>query len=211
MATERSRGKTAVLGVLGGIASGKSLAAELLAGPNGRVIDADRLVGELYGSPEFLRELREHFGDSAIDASGRADRKAIAARVFATPAERVWLESRIHPRVRERIAEELERAERDRIARVVLDIPLLLENDAQHGLVARCDALVFVESDPRARDRRANENRGWKVGEVARREAAQLPLEAKRTRADAVIDNRGDRAALEREVARVLAELGLET
>jgi dephospho-CoA kinase len=75
------------------------------------------------------------------------------------------------------------------VERIVLDVPLLLENDAEHGLAHLCDVLVFVDASGAERDRRAQRTRGWKRGEVARREAAQLPLEAKKRRAHHVIHN----------------------
>lgn len=200
-----------VIGVLGGIASGKTLVAQLLAGADGRVIDADRLVDEVYGASEFRAALAAEFGPTVLGPDGQADRRALSAIVFADPVKRAWLESRIHPSVRRRIAAELASAQAARVPRVVLDVPLLLENDAAHGLVARCDHLVFVESRPADRERRAAASRGWAPGEVARREAVQLPLETKRGRAHAVVANLGDRAELEREVARVARELGLDS
>ena len=72
--------------------------------------------------------------------------------------------------------------------RVVLDVPLLMENDADHGLVAACDHLVFIEVPDEVRDARAQRDRGWAPGEVARREAAQLPLSEKRTAAGWVLE-----------------------
>jgi dephospho-CoA kinase len=91
----------------------------------------------------------------------------------------------------------------------VLDLPLLLENDDQHELVRECDILVFVDADPAAREARARAARGWGAGEVARREAAQMPLDAKRARADDVHKNRGDLALLERD-ARTLRAAWLD-
>ena len=73
--------------------------------------------------------------------------------------------------------------------RVVLDVPLLLENDAQHGLAQLCDVLVFVDAPAEERERRAQRERGWPRGEVARREAAQLALSEKKKRAHHVLHN----------------------
>ena len=102
----------------------------------------------------------------------------------------------------------LAQARDEGVARVVLDVPLLLENDDQHGFAGLCDALVFVDSDPNDRERRAVQDRDWKPGEVGRREAAQLPLDEKRARADHVVVNDGTPAELEARVAAVLRELG---
>jgi dephospho-CoA kinase len=85
----------------------------------------------------------------------------------------------------------------------VLDVPLLLENDAEHGLARLCDFLVFVDAAPAVREQRAIESRGWPAGEVERRERTQMPLESKRARARYVIDNDAGLAELEAAVARI--------
>ena len=199
-----------VLGLAGGVASGKSAVARFLASSfdrPGRVLAADAIAQEALDSPEVVARVRERFGPDCLDADGRPDRAAIGAVVFDDPDARKALEGWIHPLVRARILAELEDAGRREVPVVVLDVPLLFENDAQHGLVARCDAILFVESPPEAREARATANRGWSPGEVSRREAAQLPLEEKRSRCDHLVRNGGSLDDLEREVARVLDEL----
>lgn len=196
-----------VLGVLGGIASGKSAVAARLAGPDGRVVSADALAHEALA--ELASQVEAELGPGLLDAEGRVDRAALAGRVFDDPEARARLEGWIHPRVRARILAVLAEAEEQGVPRVVLDVPLLLENDAQHGLVARCHHLVFVDAPPAERDRRAVERRGWQPGEVQRREATQLPLDTKRARADFVVENTGTLEELDAAVDRVLAEAGL--
>jgi dephospho-CoA kinase len=201
--------RTIVFGVLGGISAGKSLVASLLAGPDGLVLDADRMARDELESPGGRERLVERYGASALTAPGEVDREALARRAFSDAAERRWLEGWIHPAVRVRIGAQL-RAARDRgVACVVLDVPLLLENDAQHHLVAACDALVFVDASAEVRERRSRQSRGWPPGELARREAAQLSLDEKRARADHVITNEGPREALDEVVRRIRAEHGL--
>jgi dephospho-CoA kinase len=201
--------RSIVLGVLGGIAAGKSLAAELLAGPDGVVLDADRFAREELDSPEGRRRLVERYGPTALAPDGSPDREALAQRAFGDPGERAWLEGWIHPAVRVRIGSELSAARARGVACIVLDVPLLFEHDARHHLVAACDALVFVDASAEARERRARQSRGWPAGEVARREAVQVALDEKRARADHVLTNEGPRAALEAQVRRVRAALGL--
>jgi dephospho-CoA kinase len=201
--------RSLVFAVLGGIASGKSEVARLLAGTDGLVLDADRLAAAELGSPAGRERLVERYGAGILGPDGAPDRQAVAARVFSDPAERRWLEGWIHPAVRVRMARELSEARARGVPRIVLDVPLLLENDAEHGLVAACDALVFVEASAEVRARRAAQARGWPPGELARREAAQLPLRDKRARAHHVVRNQGDLRALADEVRRVLAAHGL--
>jgi dephospho-CoA kinase len=196
-----------VIGLLGGIASGKSWVAGALAGKDGLLIDADAIAREVLETEEVRAELRRAFGPEILLPDGRPDRVELARRVFSQPAERARLESFTHPRIRARIRALLEGARARRIPRVVLDVPLLLENQAAHGLAEECHELLFVDSDAQARERRAAASRGWESGEVARREAQQLPLEDKRARAHFVITNRGTLEELETQVLRYLAHL----
>jgi dephospho-CoA kinase len=195
-----------VLGILGGIASGKSAVARALAGPRGVVIDADRLAHAALETPDVRAWVSARIGPAAAGL-GAVDRAAVARAVFANAELRRELEALVHPLVRRRIAEELDAARAKAVELVALDVPLLLENDAQHQLVERCDALVFVHADARVRAERALRTRGWASDELARREAAQAPLDLKRARADVVIDNDGDWARTEAQVERALREL----
>ena len=195
-----------VIGVLGGIGSGKSHVARILAGRDGVLIDADAIAREVLESAELRAELRAAFGPGVLRPDGLPDREELARRVFSKPEERARLEALTHPRIRARIRTLLDGARARRVPRVVLDVPLLLENDAAHGLAGECHELLFVDSDPDARASRAA-SRGWDRGEVARREALQLPLEAKRARAHFVVRNRGSLAELDSEITRYLAHL----
>jgi dephospho-CoA kinase len=205
-------GTTLVLGVLGGIGSGKSRVARLLAGSEDRIVDADALAHAVLATPEVAGLVRERFGEDVLDAAGLPDREALAARVFgpqADPDDRLALEGWIHPRVRARILERLREARAAAVPVIVLDVPLLLENDASHGLVRECDALVFVDADEGDREGRVR-TRGWSPGEIARREAHQLPLAEKRRRADHVIHNQGTLDDLERHVRELRTQLALD-
>lgn len=204
------RPRPLVLGVLGGIASGKSAAARLLAGEGGVVLCADEIAHEVLASPEVAARVAERFGPALLGPDGRPDRAALGRLAFdpVRGAEtRRALERWTHPLVRARIMERLSRARSAGVPRVVLDVPLLLENDAEHGLARECDALIFVDADREVRDRRAQRERGWPSGEVARRESAQLELDAKKRRADRVLPNNQGLTELEAAVRGLLAEL----
>lgn len=199
--------RSLVLGVLGGIASGKSAVARFLAGPDGVVVDADRIAREVLEQAEVRTALRAAFGADVAPGGAPVDRARLGEIVFADVVARRRLESLTHPRVRARVRALLEQARQSGAPRIVLDVPLLLENDDQHELVRECDALVFVDADADAREARARALRGWAEGEVARRESAQMPLAAKRARAGHVLRNAGDLAELERASAHLLARI----
>lgn len=194
-----------VYGVLGGIASGKSHVARLLAGTDGVLIDADRVAREVLASDEVRAELVRAFGPASLAADGSPDREWLAQRVFTSPDERARLEALTHPRIRDRIRTALESATARGVERIVLDVPLLVENEAQHGLLSRCDELWFVDAGLESRDARARATRGWKAGEVERRERTQRPLAEKRALAHVILTNEGSLAELETAVSRALA------
>jgi dephospho-CoA kinase len=188
-----------VIGLVGGVAAGKSEVARELERQGAGRIDADAIAHEILREPEVVAALVERFGDSILDEDGHVDRGALGTVVFEDGGALGALESVLHPRVRRRIEERLGAAESGSV--VVLDAALLLEN----GLAVVCDVVVMVESREENRERRAIEDRGWPVGEVARRERHQAPVEEKRRRADLVIENDGSAEDL-REAVRALWE-----
>jgi dephospho-CoA kinase len=187
------------------VASGKSAVARAIAGAEGVVIDADRLAREVLDAPELQPKLRAAFGPSVFGPDGRPDRDRLAAIVFGSREHRATLEGFTHPMIRDRIRAQLGAARERGVPRIVLDVPLLLEHESEHGLAAECRTLVFVDADAQVRDARAVASRGWQPGEVARRESTQMPLERKRARADHVIANEGSLAELEDKARRILA------
>ncbi len=189
-----------VIGILGGIAAGKSAVADAFASHGLVRIDADQEARAVTQDPVVLAEVAQALGPSAVQA-GQLDRKAVAAIVFADPAARARLEAITHPRIRARILAAMALARQDG-ASVLLDAPLLLEG----GLIAFCDHVVFVHASDGVRTARAR-RRGWDDAELARREAAQAPLAQKRARAGFVIDNDGDLATMRRAVATMLSTL----
>lgn len=189
-----------VIGLVGGVAAGKSTVAALFAAHGLRHVDADAHARAAAAEPAVVAELAAAFGPGVV-AGGSLDRAAMAQVVFADPGARGRLEAILHPRIRARILAELDAA-RAAGTSVLLDAPLMLET----GLVEFCDRVVFVDCDDAERRRRAAA-RGWPAGEFERREAAQLPLAAKRARASDRIDNGGDHAATARQVDALLAAL----
>ena len=188
-----------VIGILGGVAAGKSAVAAAFAAHGLRHVDADRIAREVTSRPDVVRAVAADLGAEVLGLDGGLDRQKLAAKIFSDPAARARLEAHIHPPVRSAILSELALARADG-ASVLLDVPLLLER----GLIAECDHVVFVATSYAVRAARAAQ-RGWEPSELARREAAQAPLAEKRARADFEIDNDGSLDAMHLQVQDLLA------
>ena len=168
------------------------------------VIRSDDLAAAEINAPDVKETLREWWGTEVFAADGSVDRQKVAMIVFADAAQRHRLEALLHPRVgirRAGLTAELEA--QSRIKAVVLDSPLLYEVD----LDLVCDAVIFVDADPAAREARSEKARNWPAGELARREKTQQPLDMKRARADYTVDNNSTLAALRRQVEGVFAQI----
>lgn len=182
------------VGLTGNIASGKSTVARVWARHGARIIDADQLSRRAVerGSPGLERVVRE-FGTGVLGPDGELDRGALRRLVFADPGARARLEAIVHPEVARLRAEEEARAEREGVAVVVNDIPLLFEV----GLEGAFDLVVLVDAPTEVRLARLVEQRGLEEGEARRMIEAQLPATEKRGRSDYVIENAGTVAELE--------------
>lgn len=193
-----------VVGLTGGIASGKTTVSTMLREAGVPVICADELARDVVGpgSPA-LAEIRTAFGDEAVDSEGNLDRAGVARIVFGNEAKRRGLEEIIHPRVaseQDRKLQELQAAGH-RLA--VLDVPLLYETGWD-----RYVAFVVVVYVPREiQEQRLIRRDGMSPEEARARLAAQMHIEDKRTRADRVIDNSTTLEATRVQVMRLLEEL----
>lgn len=168
--------KLSVIGVTGLPCSGKSLAAELMAGgqvpglPPGVLFKADDVGHQVLTRPGVVDKLRERFGKKAFQSEKPADiRRAIAERVFSDPAELAWLEKLVHPLVVSETDAVITEEQGKRP--VVVEAALLFAADMD----ARCDRIVMVEADIAVRWARAAK-RGWSREELQRRERRQVPL-----------------------------------
>jgi dephospho-CoA kinase len=186
-----SRQKISVIGLAGGIASGKSFVAQRFRQLGAAVLDADRVGHEVLREPEVEQAARDRWGAGIFDADGRIDRRRLAQIVFGPSPnakhELEYLETMTHPRIADRIGKEIERLkQRGEVPAIILDAPVLFEA----GWNGVCDKIVYVDAPLRVRTERA-QARGWDLAEFTRREAAQESLDAKRELADLVIDNSG--------------------
>ncbi len=178
-----------VVGLVGGVGSGKSEVASIFRRLGARVIRADEVARRAAQHPDVLETLARWWGPG-VAKRGRLDRVAVANIVFRDPAQLGRLNRLVHPRVRRELRREVDEARR-RGGVLVMEVPLLQET----GLDRWCDAVVFVHAPRAAREERVRRSRSWTAAELARRTRAQWPLRRKRAGADFVIDNGGPRAA----------------
>jgi len=193
-----------LVGLTGGIATGKSTVSEIFRRLGCEVIDADLLAREVVepGEPAFA-EIVAEFGPDVLGPDGRLDRKRLGAVVFADPARRRRLEAITHPRIRIKFAERLQ----ELIARgfaglVIFDAPVMIES----GNYTHMDRLVVVATDPATQRARAVGRDGDRA-DVERRIASQMPIAEKAKLADYVVDNSGTPEATAAQVRRVHAAL----
>lgn len=180
-----------LIALTGGIATGKSTVAAMLAAKGAAVVDADALAHEVLdpGGAAYA-DVVERFGSGVLAADGAVDRTALGARVFADADERAALEAITHPRIRQLMGERTAAALASTAPLVVADIPLLFEGRREHDF----EGVLLVYAPPAAQLARISERDGLDTAAAALRLAAQMPIDAKRERATWVIDNSGARA-----------------
>jgi len=194
-----------VVGVTGGVGSGKSTVAGMLARLGAELVELDGIGHELLGDRAVRAELRRGFPE-AFEGSppDEVARRRLAERVFADARELERLNRVIHPRMKDEVRRRVGIFRAGAKGGVmVIEGSLVLEL----GLRDLCDRLVFVDAPEDIRFARAEAFRGWGPGEARRRENAQASLESKRGAADAVIDGSGSRENVERQVRRLWEEI----
>jgi dephospho-CoA kinase len=202
---------TFILGLSGGIGSGKSTVTRLLSDLGATTIDADAIVHEQQAAGQpLLREIAKAFGDGVIASDGTLDREALGNIVFQDESARAQLGNLMHPPV---IAEMMRRAKaavEAGVPLVVLDIPLLFEGRETgrgSGALMDFDATVCVWVRPEVQLARTMARDGCTADEAKRRIAAQLPIDKKREMADHVIDNSGTPEETRAQVEALVADL----
>ena len=185
-----------LVGLTGGIGSGKSSVSSLLADRGAVVIDADAITRELQqpGEPVF-DAMVERFGPGIVASDGTLDRPAVADLVFSDPDALKDLNGLVHPAVGAEIARRLE-AELETDHVVVLDVPLLVESGRDD-----LGGLIVVDTDPEIAVQRLVEQRGFREADARARIARQASRDERLARADFVIENDGTRDELEQRVA----------
>jgi dephospho-CoA kinase len=194
-----------VLGLTGGIASGKSTVSAILAELGCRVICADKLAREVVepGTPG-LAAVAARFGDDALGPDGRLDRARMAKRVFADPGARRDLEAILHPLIREAFAAEVRRIRAAAPGAVIVyDAPLLIEAGAQRAV----DLVLVVAVDEAEQVRRLVARDGLSESQARARIRAQMPLDERLRHADVIIDGTLPRERIRDRLKEVLAGL----
>lgn len=192
-----------LVGLTGGIGSGKTTVARMLEERGAVVFDADVLarIATMPGTPGHERVV-ERFGPNVLAPGGDIDREALASVVFSDPAARRDLEAIVHPEVRRLFAEGVE-SYRDTDRVVVFSSPLLVET----GMHTAFEVLIVVSTTVQTQVERLLRHRGMSEASIRGRIAAQRPLEDKAAVADILIDNEGDLGELAGQVDRAWAEL----
>ncbi len=194
-----------VIGLTGGVATGKTLVTDHLKSKGVAVIDADLLSREavLVGQPAY-REIVDEFGSKFLHPDGTLHREKLAALIFDSPEKRKKLEEIIHPRVYEEAWKEIRRIQESTPdALIVFSVPLLLESRHEQEM----DKVVVVYADEPAQIQRLIKRNGLTEEKARKRISAQMPIEEKKERADFVISNTGSKEETLRQVDDLLSKL----
>jgi dephospho-CoA kinase len=197
-------GTKPVIGILGGMYSGKSTVAAELGKLGCAVIDADSISHQLLEEKDVLKKIVRIFGKEILDENGKISRSALANRVFGDPAKLAQLTGILHPLVIVRVEELIKQCESQPAVRAIaLDIPLLVEV----GWEKRCDHLIFVDCAPPTRLERAKNKGVFDVDQLKIRENLQISLDKKKRIADNIVDNNSDLSGLSRQIASIFSSI----
>lgn len=198
-----------VIGIVGGIASGKTLVAETLQNLGVVVMNADLIGHEVLQHPDVSNALRARWGETVCDEDGRIRRSEIAKRVFGPPpqgpTELAFLENLTHPRIGDQLRQKLDSLQNSGdTPAVALDAAVMFKA----GWNRWCTHILFVDAPREQRFERARQ-RGWIDADMTARESSQTPLATKRKMADHVIDNSGSPAETRQQIKQYWKQLKL--
>ncbi|MFC1738005.1 dephospho-CoA kinase [Planctomycetota bacterium] len=193
-----------IIGILGGICSGKSTVASEFAKLGCKVIDADRIAHQLLEQTPIRKKIIDSFGSSVLGSSGKIDRRKLADMIFSDGKRISQLNSIIHPVVLQRVEQLIEEYKKEpQIKAIVLDMPLLMEVNWQK----RCDKLIFVACNRAKRLKRAKKMGLFDENQFKVRENFQIFLDNKAGIADNTINNNSDFLALAKQVLVVFSNI----
>jgi dephospho-CoA kinase len=197
------------IGLTGGIGSGKSTVAGMLAAKGAAVVDADAISRSLTASGgRAMAAIAQTFGPQMVDAQGAMDRQAMREAVFQNPKAKQQLEAIIHPLVSQITAEQAQAAVQSGHRVLVFDVPLLVESGERWR--KQVDRVIVVDCDAQTQQQRVMDRSGLAAEEIDRIIGLQASRAQRLTCADQVIFNQGlSLAELEAQVAQVAADFGL--
>lgn len=194
-----------IAGLTGGIASGKSTVAAMLAEAGARIVDADRIAHQVVLKGESAwQDIVDHFGSGILARDGQIDREALGAIVFNDTEAKKALNGIVHPRVFETMAQEIQSlAEAHPGDLIIMDVPLLIES----GLHASLPIVILVYVPETMQQERLMRRDGLNAADAAARIRAQMPIDAKRAHAHYIVDNTGDLDATRRQVLDIYRKI----
>lgn len=193
-----------LIGIVGGIASGKSTVAREFGKLGCAVIDADQMVHTLLDDPSVKDEIVHLLGPAILGPDGRIDRRMMGQRVFADRRELTAIDAIIHPRVLGRTEAMIAQYQKDdSVAAIVLDMPLLIDV----GWADRCDRVLFVDCALSRRIERASRDGTLTEQDIKIRENFQISLDEKAKLADNTIDNNSELSTLVRQIKTIFSEI----
>lgn len=195
-------GKKPVIGIIGGVCSGKSTVAAEFAKLGCKVIDADKIVHELLDNPAVKDKIVLCFGEEILDSADKIDRRRLGDYVFGDGDRLSTLNEITHPLVLARTQELIDEYDgQEHVKGIVLDMPLLIEV----GWNKRCDSVIFVDCDEEIRALRAQKKGIFEDSQIKIRENFQISLDSKAEIADNVIVNNSDFSVLATKVVEVFS------
>ncbi len=194
--------KKPIIGILGGVGSGKSTVAAEFAKLGCEVIDADKIAHELLKKSAVKKKVVSFFGDAVLERGGKINHRKLADIVFADGDKLAALDKIIHPLVLKEVRKLIKQVNRqNQVKAIVLDMPLLVEV----GWAKRCDKLIFVECKQRIRAERAKKMGIFDKNMLKIRENFQISLDNKKSIADNIIDNNSGFSALAGQVTDIFS------
>jgi dephospho-CoA kinase len=196
--------KKIIIGLCGGIGSGKSTVAPEFQKLGCAVIDADQISHQVIDLKEVKDFLVQWWGPAVLDSQGQINRKAVAEIVFADEGKLKKLTNLLHPLIVEREKALIDNYnENNKIRVIVLDVPLLIET----GQNLWCDFLVFIDAEEQTRYERIVKNRGWDEKQIKIVEKLQLPLDSKAEISDYRVDNNSGIPGVVAQIATILSRV----
>jgi dephospho-CoA kinase len=189
-----------VIGLVGGIGSGKSAVADAFAQLGCTVLDADRIGHQVLTRPTVRQAIRDRWGESVFDPHGQVNRRQLGQIVFADRTERAALEAIVHPHIRAGLEAGIGRARQGDAPAIVIDAAVLFEA----GWDELCTHTVYVDAPREQRLQRVQAGRGWDEPTLASREACQFPLDRKAQLCCHTLVNRSSPCGLQTRVRQLL-------